>query len=185
MTRLTCWQHCLFRYLNKHIMRYTLFTVLFLLAFISPIQAQEEHEVLGRFFKVGVVNVETLADFDVRSVMQIEAVADKARAIAKKLNQLVRRDKVIKSITICERGRDGVPVLTPQYDEDGGDPTKMISLFIALPESLFEEEIILKMYKYGITIPKEVEWSHPEYHQGAALLERIGIASTRTDCPSY
>lgn len=148
---------------------------LFCLTFIMPLHAQKEQEVLSIFYTVGVVDVEINADFDERSQVQIEAVADKAHKIAKKLNKLVKRDKVVNRVSLSEWGRDGVPVLAPRYDVDGSDPTKMISLAIALPDSLFEEDIIIKLYKYGITIPKEVEWSHADYHMGKALLERVGI----------
>jgi len=149
-------------------------TAIFIMVSIVRIQAQ----ILGGddwvvMDTVGIVNIEILEDTENRNKRQLIRVCNRIHKIAKKLDRLARDDKSFNRISLREWGKHGEIKLFPDYNKS--DTCKMESLLLALPDSLFQEAIVLKLYEYSKTIPYHVRHSQSNMLKGETLLERIGL----------
>lgn len=124
---------------------------------------------------VGLVNFGIEQDAENRSRKELhDRVYNNIYNIAKKLDSIAREEKSFKSISMYEGGKDGEVRLIPDYDYEK-DTCNVERLFIALPDSLFREEIVFRLYEYSKTIPTWIPYSQSKLLMGRLLLERAGL----------
>ena len=122
---------------------------------------------------VGLVNFEIEQDTENRSLKELhDRVYNNIYNIAKKLDSIARDEKSFDRISLHEGGKYGAIRLIPHF---GRDTTKATGLYIALLDSLFREDIVLKFYEYSKTIPYQVWHSQYRLLIGKMLLERVGL----------
>lgn len=124
---------------------------------------------------VGMISIEIEQDIDNRDAKQLHRTYKKIHTIAKKLNKIACKEDIVDHIFLNERGKDGVPLLSIKYDWRNNDTIRKKRISIILPDSLFEEANVLKLYEFSKTIPFRISSSHPEHLIGSALLEGVGI----------
>ena len=124
---------------------------------------------------IGLVDFQIEQDTENRSRKELyHRVCNNVRNIAKKLDSVAREEKSFKSISMYEGGKDGEVKLIPHYDYEK-DTCEVESLFIALPDSLFQEDIVFRLYEYSKTIPAWIPYSQSKLLKGRLLLERAGL----------
>lgn len=123
---------------------------------------------------VGIVSVEIDADNSVRSNQQLSKVAKKIHKIAETLNQLASKDCIFQKIELYETGPNGFIAMGGEFEMQGNIP-QLIGLGITLPAGLFQEKIVLQLYRYAISIKDQLFYEEVKNLVDSTLLKRANI----------
>mgnify|MGYP000190741856 CR=1 FL=1 len=123
---------------------------------------------------VGIVNIEIEVDYSDRSERQLTKVARKVHKAAKTLNQQAMRDRIFPKIHLHETGINGKISIGGNFEMEK-DPPQPIRLSILLSAELFNEETVMKLYRYAVSIKDQLYSEEIENLVDSCVLKRAGI----------
>lgn len=146
--------------------------LLILIGLCYCLQAQADGWVI--IDTVGIVSIDIEVDYSNRSMRQITKAAKKIHKIAKTLNHQAKLDSIFQKLYLYETGINGFIALGPEFEMQENVP-QLIGLGITLPASLFNEKIVMQLYRYAVSIKDRLYSEEVENLVDSCLLKRAGI----------
>lgn len=123
---------------------------------------------------VGIVSIEIEAtNSDSKENRRLERILIKrVRKTAKKLNKRAKHDQIFNEIFLYETGENGEVHIGGIFEREE-DSSRLTGLSILIPRELFSEEMVMRLYSYGVLIKDRLSSEEPVNISGSNLLKRI------------
>ena len=123
---------------------------------------------------VGIVSIDIEVDYSNRSMRQITKAARRIHKIAKTLDHQAKLDSIFPKIHLYETGNNGKISIGGKF-EMREDPPRPIRLSILLSAELFNEETVMQLYRYAVSIKDRLYSEEIENLVDSCVLKRAGI----------